>query len=210
MKNQNNLDLEKEYISEVVNLIAGCDEAGRGPLAGPVVCAAVIFPKGYENPLINDSKKLSEKKREFLYDIIIHDALSYAIEVIEPNEIDKINIYEASRLGMYKAIKKLNIKPDYVLTDAMPIPSLDIPHSPIIKGDAKSINIAGASILAKVTRDRIMKDIDRKYPQYQFHKHKGYPTKLHIELLNTYGPIEGLYRYSYGPVKDYLNKINKE
>ena len=208
MKTQNNnsLDLEKEYLNENIKLIAGCDEAGRGPLAGPVVCAAVILPNGYSNPLINDSKKLSEKKREALFDIVINDALAYSIISIEPEEIDRINIYEASRLGMYKAILNLNIKPDFVLTDAMPIPQLDIPHAPIIKGDAKSINIAAASILAKVTRDRIMKEIDAKYPEYQFSRHKGYPTKLHIELLNQYGPIKGLYRYSYGPVRDALEE----
>lgn len=208
MKSQNNnsLDLEKEYLNENIKLIAGCDEAGRGPLAGPVVCAAVILPNGYSNPLINDSKKLSVKKREALFDIVIKDALAYSIISIEPEEIDRINIYEASRLGMYKAILNLNIKPDFVLTDAMPIPQLDIPHAPIIKGDAKSINIAAASILAKVTRDRIMKEIDAKYPEYQFSRHKGYPTKLHIELLNRYGPVKGLYRYSYGPVRDALEE----
>ena len=192
IQNNNSLDLEKEYLNENIKLIAGCDEAGRGPLAGPVVCAAVILPNGYSNPLINDSKKLSEKKREALFDIVIKDALAYSIISMEPEEIDRINIYEASRLGMYKAILNLNIKPDFVLTDAMPIP--------------QSINIAAASILAKVTRDRIMKEIDAKYPEYQFSRHKGYPTKLHIELLNQYGPVKGLYRYSYGPVRDALEE----
>lgn len=204
MKNQNSLDLEKEYYSDDISLIAGCDEAGRGPLAGPLVVAACLFPNNYFNAEINDSKKLTSKKREELYNIIIKDSLAYSIIIIEPEEIDKLNIYEASRTGMYRAISKLDIKPHYVLTDAMPLPLLKIPHSPIIKGDAKSINIAGASILAKVTRDKIMEEIDKKYPQYQFNKHKGYPTKLHLDLLKQYGPVKGLYRYSYKPVKDTL------
>lgn len=204
MKNQNSLDLEKEYYSDDISLIAGCDEAGRGPLAGPLVVAACLFPNNYFNAEINDSKKLTPKKREELYNIIIKDSLAYSIIIIEPEEIDKLNIYEASRTGMYRAISKLDIKPHYVLTDAMPLPLLKIPHSPIIKGDAKSINIAGASILAKVTRDKIMEEIDKKYPQYQFNKHKGYPTKLHLDLLKQYGPVKGLYRYSYKPVKDTL------
>lgn len=198
------LDYEKKLYEEGYELIAGCDEAGRGPLCGPVVCACCIMPKNYCNEEINDSKKLTDKKRKKLYEIIIKDAISYAIVEISPQEIDQINIYEASRKGMQDAIEKLNVKPDYILTDAMPLNKFkDIPQEAIIKGDAKAINIAAASILAKVTRDNIMDELDKMYPEYQFSKHKGYPTKLHLELLEKYKPIKEIYRYSYKPVKKY-------
>ena len=182
----------------------GCDEAGRGPLCGPVVCAACIMEENYINDEINDSKKLTDKKRRELFDVIISHAISYAIVAISPQEIDKINIYEASRKGMQDAIDLLKVKPDYILTDAMPLLKFkDIPQEAIIKGDAKSINIAAASILAKVTRDNILLEYDKKYPQYQFAKHKGYPTKLHLELLEKYGPIKEIYRFSYKPVQKF-------
>lgn len=198
------LDYEKPLYQKGYKLIVGCDEAGRGPLCGPVVCAACIMEENYINDEINDSKKLTDKKRRQLFDVIISHAISYAIVAISPQEIDKINIYEASRKGMQDAIDLLKVKPDYILTDAMPLLKFkDIPQEAIIKGDAKSINIAAASILAKVTRDNILLEYDKKYPQYQFAKHKGYPTKLHLELLEKYGPIKEIYRFSYKPVQKF-------
>lgn len=198
------LDYEKHLIEQGYKVIVGCDEAGRGPLCGPVVCAACVLPTNYQNEEINDSKKLTEKKRNKLFEVIKKDAVSYSIVIISPQEIDKINIYAASRKGMQEAIKGLNVIPDYILTDAMPLLEFnDIQKEALIKGDAKSMNIAAASILAKVTRDLIMDELDEKYPQYEFKKHKGYPTKRHLELLEKYGPIKEIYRYSYGPVKKF-------
>lgn len=201
-------EYENELYNEGYNYIGGCDEAGRGPLIGDVVAACVVLPKDYDNPLINDSKKLTEKKREELYDIIMRDALAVGVGKVSPKEIDEINIYEASRKAMIiaynEANKKINI--DYLLTDAMPIDTLDIPVKKIIKGDAKSITIAAASIIAKVTRDRDLLKLDKKYPEYGFKSHKGYPTKKHLEAINKYGIIEG-YRKTYRPVKEYLEKI---
>ena len=203
----NMYEFEENLNRQGYNYIGGCDEAGRGPLVGPVVCACVVFPKGYKNDLINDSKKLTEKKREALYDIIIKDSLSYGISVISAKEIDEINILEASRKGMIEAYKQANkkIKIDYLLTDAMKISTLSIPVLDIIKGDAKSISIAAASILAKVTRDRILYDLDKKYPEYDFKSHKGYPTKKHLELLEKYGVFDE-YRKSYKPVKNLIDR----
>ena len=203
----NMYEFEEKLNNEGYNYIGGCDEAGRGPLVGPVVCACVVFPKGYKNDLINDSKKLTEKKREALYDVIIKDALSYGIAIISPKEIDEINILEASRKGMIEAYKEANkkINIDYLLTDAMKISTLNIPVMDIIKGDAKSISIAAASILAKVTRDRILYELDEKYPEYEFKSHKGYPTKKHLELLEKYGVFDE-YRKSYKPVKDLIDR----
>ena len=203
----NMYEYEESLNKQGYNYIGGCDEAGRGPLVGPVVCACVVFPKGYKNDLINDSKKLTEKKREALYDVIVKDALSYGIAVISAKEIDEINILEASRKGMIDAYKEANkkINIDYLLTDAMKISTLNIPVLDIIKGDAKSISIAAASILAKVTRDRILYDLDKKYPEYDFKSHKGYPTKKHLELLEKYG-VFSEYRKSYKPVKNLIEK----
>ena len=195
------LDYEKEIYKNGYKLIVGCDEAGRGPLCGPVVCASCILPIDYQNDMINDSKKLTDKKRRILFEEIKKVAIDYSIVAISSEEIDQINIYEASRKGMTVAIKNLKVKPDYILTDCMPILEIkDIPQENLVKGDAKAMCIAAASILAKVTRDDILEELDRQYPQYKFKKHKGYPTKEHIELLNKYGPIKGLYRYSYKPV----------
>ena len=203
----NMYEYEESLIKEGYKYIGGCDEAGRGPLVGPVVCACVVFPLHYKNDLINDSKQLTEKKREKLYDIIINDALSYGISVISAKEIDEINILEASRKGMIEAYKEANkkINIDYLLTDAMKISTLNIPVMDIIKGDAKSISIAAASILAKVTRDRILYELDEKYPEYDFKSHKGYPTKKHLELLEKYGVFDE-YRKSYKPVKNLIEK----
>lgn len=200
-------EYEDNLIKEGYNFIAGTDEAGRGPLVGPVVAGCVVFPKDYKNELINDSKKLTEKKREELYDIILKDAISVGVGIVSAKEIDEINIYEASRKAMIKAYeeanKKVNI--DYLLTDAMPIDNLNIPVMKIIKGDAKSISIAAASIIAKVTRDNMLLELDKKYPEYGFKSHKGYPTKKHIEAINKYGIFEG-YRTTYKPVKDLIDR----
>lgn len=184
--------------------IVGLDEAGRDPMAGPLVVGAVIFEKGYYNDDINDSKQLSEKKREALYDIIIQDALAYQIEIIETSEVDRLNVYQASKKGMLDAIEHISIHPDYALSDAMPLGD-GIEHEAIIKGDSLSMSIAAASILAKVTRDRIMKEYDRLYPEYGFAKHKGYPTKQHKEALKTYG-VTPIHRRSFQPVRDVLNE----
>lgn len=192
--------------------IAGCDEAGRGPLFGPVVAASVILPHDFVLEGLNDSKKLSEKKREKYYPIIMEKALVVSVSIVEADEIDKINIYEASRQGMLRATNSLKVKPDYIITDAMPLDGFtSVPHEAIIKGDAKSITIAAASVIAKVTRDRIMYEIDKVHPEYEFKKHKGYPTKKHLELIEKYGIIDG-YRRTYGPVKKYIeeHKTNKE
>jgi len=184
--------------------IAGCDEAGRGPLFGPVVCAAVVLPHDFVLEGLNDSKKLSEKKREEYYPIIMEKAISVGVSIVSAEEIDEINIYEASRQGMLRAINKLNVKPEYILTDAMPLDGYtNIPFEAIVKGDAKSITIAAASVIAKVTRDHIMYEEDKKHPEYEFKSHKGYPTKKHLELISKYGIIDG-YRRTYGPVKKIL------
>lgn len=191
---------EKELWNKGYDNIVGTDEAGRGPLYGPVVAAACVLPKDFKLEGLNDSKKLSEKKRNTFYDYITTHCI-YGIGIVKAPEIDKINIYEASRKAMIKAIKKVQkqTKIDYIITDAMPL-SLDVPSMKIIKGDAKSMTIAAASVIAKVTRDRMMYEIDKKYPMYGFAKHKGYPTKAHIEALEKYGLIDG-YRLTYNPVK---------
>lgn len=202
MKNKDAVDMlkyEKELYEEGYSFICGTDEAGRGPLVGPVVAGAVILPKNYFLEGLTDSKKLSEKKREYFFKKIQDEALAYGIGVVDAKTIDEINIYEASRLAMKKAIESMKIKPDYILTDAMPIPDYFAPVKPIIHGDGLSITIAAASILAKVTRDHLMLEMDQKYPEYEFKKHKGYPTKRHLELLKKYGPMEE-YRFTYKPV----------
>ncbi len=194
---------EKELYGKGINYIGGTDEAGRGPLFGPVVAACVYLPKDFELEGLNDSKKLSEKKRDLFYDYIITHAV-YGVGIVSAKEIDEINIYEASRKAMIMAIDEVRkqISLEYVLSDAMPI-DLDIPVMSIIKGDAKSLSIAAASVIAKVTRDRMMYEADEKYPQYGFKNHKGYPTKKHIEAIHEYGLIEG-YRLTYGPVKEMI------
>lgn len=203
------LDLEKEYYSNQVNYIVGTDEAGRGCLLGPVFAAAVILPKDFNNPLINDSKQLTEKQREKAFDIIIENAIAYSIQSIDAPEIDEINILVASRKAMKTCIDTLNHKFDLILTDAMKIPGYSVPVIDVIHGDALSINIAAASILAKVSRDRWCKEIDKKYPEYQIAKHKGYGTKLHLEMLEKYGPVKGLHRFSYAPIKKmFIEKVS--
>lgn len=194
------MELENKYEKlawKKSNLVMGIDEAGRGPLCGPLVVAACVFPCNYKNDQINDSKKLSSKKRDFLYTQIVEDALWFSIKIVEPDEIDRLNILEATRSAMEELSNSYEVKD--VLTDAVKISNSK--NIPIIKGDAKSISIAAASILAKVTRDRIMLKLHEKYPIYEFNNHKGYPTKKHLELINKYGVIKGLYRFSYKPVK---------
>lgn len=186
------------------NYVGGTDEVGRGPLIGPVVTACVVLPHDFSLPGLTDSKKLLEKKREQYYDYILEHAIAVEIGMDSPERIDEINIYQASKEAMEKAIEKVRKKVplDVVLTDAMPM-ELDIPVIPIVKGDAKSITIAAASVVAKVTRDRMMIELDQKYPLYGFKNHKGYPTKKHLEAIKTYGLIDG-YRRTYGPVKELL------
>lgn len=200
------LEYENELYDKGYKLICGIDEVGRGPLLGPVVTSAVILPVGYYNPEIKDSKKLSEKKREKLFDIITKDAISIGIGIIDEKKIDEINIYEATKVAMKMAIDNLSIKPDYVLIDAMKL-DIDIPSNSIIKGDAKSESIAAASIIAKVTRDRMIDEIDKEYPMYDLKNNKGYGTKKHLEALKEYGPCK-YHRYSYSPVSDSIKMKN--
>ena len=178
---------EKEYAD--MGLICGVDEAGRGPLAGPVVAAAVMLPKDEEILFLNDSKKLSEKKREALFDEIKEKAVSYGIGIVDHERIDEINILQATYEAMRKAVEALDPQPDICLNDAVTVPGIQIKQVPIIKGDAKSVSIAAASILAKVTRDRLMVELGKKYPEYGFEKHKGYGTKAHTEAILRYGPV---------------------
>lgn len=200
------LDLEKEYYSEKVKVIVGVDEAGRGPLCGPVVAAACILPKGYHNEHINDSKKLTEKKREIAYQEIINDALAYGVGIVDPKRIDEINIYQATKEAMSKAINQINVSYDLILTDAMKLENQKVEVVPIIKGDAKAESIAAASIIAKVTRDHMLEEMDRKYPQYGFISHKGYGTKKHIEAIKKFGIIKGFHRETYEPIKSMIKE----
>ena len=201
---------EKELYKKGITLIGGVDEAGRGPLIGNVVAACCVLPKNFKLDGLTDSKKLSEKKREEFYPYIIEHAIAYGIGEVTPEEIDEINIYAASRKAMMIAIGKVmdQINLEYVLSDAMPLPDLSIEHLPIIKGDAKSISIAAASVIAKVTRDRELRELDKKYTMYGFKDHKGYPTKKHIEAIEKYGLIEG-YRKTYNPIKKMINNENR-
>lgn len=182
-----NYDFEKEAISKGYNVVCGIDEAGRGPLCGPVCAAAVILPLDCEIEGINDSKKLSEKKREALFDVIKEKALAYSVSMVDAKTIDEINILQATFLAMRTAVENLSVKPDYALIDGNGKPGLSIAQETVVKGDAKSVSIAAASILAKVSRDRYMKEADEKYPEYQFAKHKGYGTKLHYEMIAEHG-----------------------
>ncbi len=201
---------EKDLYEKGIKYIGGVDEVGRGPLIGPVVTACVVLPKDFELKGLTDSKQLSEKKRNEYYKYIKEHALACEVGIIGPETIDEVNIYEATKLGMKEAINKVKekINLEHVLIDAMPL-ELDIPTTSIIKGDAKSISIAAASVIAKVTRDEMMYELDTKYPQYGFKNHKGYPTKKHIEALNKYGLIEG-YRKTYGPVKKIIEEEKNE
>ena len=179
---------EYEDTYDACAYICGIDEAGRGPLAGPVVAAAAVLPKDCQIFYLNDSKKLSEKKRDFLFDEIKEKAVAYGIGIVSPQVIDEINILQATYEAMRQAISQLNVIPEILLNDAVTIPGVDIMQVPIVKGDAKSVSIAAASILAKVTRDRMMMEYDQIYPEYGFAKHKGYGTAAHIAALKEYGP----------------------
>jgi len=179
-------EFERKYSD--YEFICGIDEVGRGPLAGPVVAGAVILPKDCDILYINDSKKLSAKKREELYEVIMEKAVCAKTAVVSPKVIDEINILQATYEAMREAVNKLSVKPDILLNDAVTIPGIDVKQIPIIKGDAKSLSIASASILAKVTRDRLMTEYDSLYPEYGFARHKGYGTKVHIEAIKEYGP----------------------
>ena len=207
METIDNWQYEKELFNEGYNIVCGVDEVGRGPLVGPVVTACVVLPKDFVLEGLTDSKKLTEKKRDKYYDYIIDNCVAYAIGQCSPEEIDKYNILEATKIAMKRAIDKVNeqIKLDYVLIDGNMKFNFDYKYKSIVKGDYKSISIAAASVIAKVTRDRMLIELDKKYPMYGYAKHKGYPTKAHLEAINKYGLIDG-YRKSYGPVQDILNK----
>ncbi|SFD87212.1 RNase HII [Bacillus sp. OV194] len=190
---------EKEWTSKGKRVIAGVDEVGRGPLAGPVIAAAAILKPGTYIPGLNDSKMLSESRREELFGEIMKNAVSIGIGLVTAQEIDEINIYQASKKAMVKAVGAMKEQPDHLLIDAMELP-LAVTQSKIIKGDAKSVSIAAASIIAKVTRDRYMKKLHRNHPQYHFNKNMGYGTKEHLEALERFGPVEE-HRRSFSPVQ---------
>ena len=187
------LNKEKEFYSSSCKLIVGVDEAGRGPLAGPVFAAAALFPPDFEDELIDDSKKLTAKKREALFDEIKEKALAYGIASVSADDIDKYNIYDY----------------DLIITDAMPLYIKDKKVIAMIKGDAQCLNVAAASILAKVSRDRYMDELDKQYPEYGFAKHKGYGTKAHIDAIMKYGPIEHVHRKTFAPIKYLLDDSPK-
>lgn len=204
-----NYIFERKLHDEGYTLIAGVDEVGRGPLAGPVAATAIIMPKDCYIEGVTDSKKVSPKKRKELKKQILEKAIAVSTIFINEKIIDEVNIYEATKLAMYQAINGLDPKPDYVLIDAMPL-DLDIPHESIIKGDEKSFTIACASIIAKEARDELMDEFDQKYPEYDFKQNKGYPTKKHRNALLTYG-VTPIHRRTYGPVKVAIQKqiVNK-
>ena len=203
-----NYKYEKELNKKGIKLIAGVDEVGRGPLIGPVVAAAVILPENFTLTGLTDSKKLSEKKREEYYEIIKKEALAIGVGVISEKRIDEINIYEATKEAMKEAINNLNIKPEHILIDAMPL-DLDIPTTSIIKGDLLSITISAASVIAKVERDHMLYEIDKLFPMYDLKNNKGYGTKKHLEAIKQYG-ITKYHRLSYKPVFDNRDRICEE
>ena len=198
---------EKELYAKGLKLIGGVDEVGRGPLIGSVVAACVVLPRDFVLEGLTDSKKLSEKKRDLFYDIIKEKAIAIGIGIVDEKKIDEVNIYEATKIAMKEAIKNTNIKLDHVLIDAMPL-DIDVPTTSIIKGDAKSISIAAASVIAKVTRDRMMYELDIKYPMYDLKNNKGYGTKKHLEAIEKYG-ITKYHRLSFKPVSNYKDKVIK-
>ena len=199
------LEYENNLYKEGVTLIAGVDEVGRGPLIGPVVACACILPVNFYHKDIKDSKKLSEKKREEMYKIIKENAISIGLGIVSEKVIDEVNIYEATKIAMKEARKNLNITPEHVLIDAMKL-ELNIPSTSIIKGDDKSESIAAASIIAKVTRDHMLDEMDKEYPMYDLKNNKGYGTKKHIAAIKEYG-ITKYHRLSYKPVSDYKDKV---
>ena len=195
-------EFETELYNKGINFIAGIDEVGRGPLVGPVVTAAVILPKDFYDERINDSKKLTEKKRELLYDVIMENAISVGIGISSEDVIDEINILNATKRAMIEAVNNLSVKPEHLLIDAVKL-NTDIPQTSIIKGDAKSESIAAASIIAKVTRDRMMIELDKIHPEYDFKHNKGYGTKKHIEAIRKYGIIKE-HRKTFAPCDEYV------
>lgn len=197
-----NYKYERELIDKGITLIGGVDEVGRGPLVGPVVAACVILPLDFSLDGLTDSKKLSEKKRDFFFEEIKKQAVAIGIGIKDEDVIDEVNIYEATKLAMIDAINNCKVKPEHILIDAMPL-ELDIPTTSIIKGDLKSITISAASVIAKVTRDKMMYELDEKFPMYEFKKNKGYPTKAHMEAIKKYGIIKE-HRKTFGPVRDYI------
>ena len=203
-----NYKYEKELNKKGIKLIAGVDEVGRGPLIGPVVAAAVILPENFTLTGLTDSKKLSEKKREEYYEIIKKEAVAIGVGVISEKRIDEINIYEATKEAMKEAINNLNIKPEHILIDAMPL-ELDIDTTSIIKGDLLSISISAASVIAKVERDHMLYEIDKLFPMYDLKNNKGYGTKKHLEAIKQYG-ITKYHRLSYKPVFDNKDRICEE
>ena len=199
------LEYEENLYKDGITLIAGVDEVGRGPLIGPVVACACILPINFYHKDIKDSKKLSEKKREEMYKLIKENAISIGIGIVNEKVIDEVNIYEATKIAMKDAINNLSIKPEHVLIDAMKL-DISIPSTSIIKGDALSESIAAASIVAKVTRDHMLEEMDKEFPMYDLSHNKGYGTKKHLEALKKYGPCK-YHRKTYGPVKNVVNKI---
>ena len=195
-------EFENELYESRIKYIAGIDEVGRGPLVGPVVTAAVILPRDFYDERINDSKKLTEKKRELLYDVIMENAVSVGIGISSEDVIDDINILEATKKAMIEAINNLSVKPDHLLIDAVKL-NVDIPQTSIIKGDAKSESIAAASIIAKVTRDRMMIELDKEHPEYDFKHNKGYGTKKHIDAIEKYGILKE-HRKTFAPCNKYV------
>ena len=190
-------EIDKEFFNMGMKYVCGIDEAGRGPLAGPVVVASVMLPENSMIEGVNDSKKITESKREKLYDVILDEAISYGIGIIYQDEIDEINILQATKKGLHEAVANMEIKPNVILVDALTgIDTLGIPYKSIIKGDAKSYSIGAASIIAKVTRDRIMREWDKVYPEYGFAGHKGYGTAKHIEAIKKYG-LTPIHRRSF-------------
>jgi ribonuclease HII len=198
-------EYETKAVDEGYGNIAGVDEAGRGPLAGPVVAAAVIFPANIDIEDLDDSKKLSPKKREELFPIIQGSAIAYGVAVVDREVIDKINILQASRLAMKQAVEQLQPVPDLLLIDGNQKIDSTLDQWAIVKGDSKSVSIAAASVLAKVTRDRIMEDYHKLYPQYEFHRHKGYGTKLHRTLIEEHGPCP-IHRNTFKGVSEFINR----
>ncbi len=198
------LDYEQQFYSDKIQYIVGTDEAGRGCLLGPVFAGAVILPKDFKCDLINDSKQLSEKQREEAYKIIVENAIAYGIGSCSVEEIDEMNILNASREAMKRAIANMNHKFDLILTDCMKMPGMGVDVIDLVHGDSRALCIAAASILAKVSRDHVCYELDAIYPYYNIRKNKGYGTKDHIQALEKYGPVKGLHRYSYKPVKEAL------
>jgi len=197
-------EYENELYKKGIKYIAGIDEVGRGPLVGPVVACSVILPEDFYDERINDSKKLSEKKRELLYDVIMENALSVGIGIVNEDVIDEINILEATKKAMIESINNLSIKPEHLLIDAVKL-NIDIQQTSIIKGDAKSESIAAASIVAKVTRDRMMVELDQVHPEYDFKHNKGYGTKKHIEAVYKYGVLKE-HRKTFEPIASIVSK----